>query len=373
MPIGRYPELGAARRSPWPCSYMVRMRGGRKRRDDAPSRSSTASRAWSHDLRRTVGLRTASRSRSRLGLVFRPCGSRASCVNQALGRTPAEVRANGITVTKNTRIFSCSGSSSEQPVRCVVHQQLRGPVRAGQLEAGAGVGKRGHFRVALVRHAAVAGPLPAGRTRSDGGRRDERAPRAERPGGCWQRWCRNSSSSTICISSASALRAGGRGQLVEVIVVKAGKDVLVRVKDVGRVELRLVARCRLKVRRSGSLGHRDRDASVGERVVIFWWRAGQTDVDDVAGPRMAVGLRERHGCLGESISDRGAHHARGGDRVLSSSRRSSSWRTGAARRSRRHDSRCCCWARSRSSSCSASRSTSRFRIRRRAPASWWTT
>ena len=79
-------------------------------------------------------------------------------VNQALGRMPAEVRTNGISVTKNTAGFlgAIGFFSRRQPVRLAVHQQLPRPVRPRRVQARAGRRQRHHLRRAQVRDAAVA-------------------------------------------------------------------------------------------------------------------------------------------------------------------------------------------------------------------------
>ena len=105
-------------------------------------------------------------------------------VNQALGRMPADVRTNGVTVTKNTAGFmgGLGFFSQGQPLRRAVHQQLPRPLRARRAQARAGRRQRHHLRRAQVRDAPVARPGAPGRARHHRRRRRERAARAEPAG-----------------------------------------------------------------------------------------------------------------------------------------------------------------------------------------------
>ena len=105
-------------------------------------------------------------------------------VNQALGRMPADVRTNGITVIKNTAGFmgGLGFFSARQPLRRAVHQQLPRPLRPRRDQARARRRRRHHLRRAQVRHAAVARSRQAGRARPHRQRRRQRAARAERAG-----------------------------------------------------------------------------------------------------------------------------------------------------------------------------------------------
>ena len=183
-----------------------------------------------------------SRSRSRSAAIptWRPSTCRTASTRRWAACRP-EVRTNGISVTKNTAGFlgAIGFYSRRQPLRLAVHQQLRGPVRPRRAQARAGRRQRHHLRRAQVRDAALARSRQAGRPRHHGRRRRRRAPRAERAGRGRQRRRRAGAPPTRCTSSASARPAGwSRSREFEDIVVKAGKDgALVRVKDVGRVEL----------------------------------------------------------------------------------------------------------------------------------------
>ena len=79
-------------------------------------------------------------------------------VNQALGRMPAEVRTNGITVTKNTAGFmgGLGFYSEDNRYDSPVHQQLPRRLRARRAQARARRRQRDHLRRAQVRDAAVA-------------------------------------------------------------------------------------------------------------------------------------------------------------------------------------------------------------------------
>ena len=106
-------------------------------------------------------------------------------VNQALGRMPAEVRTNGISVTKNTRRVHRRDRllHRRQPLRLAVHQQLSRSVRPRRVQARAGRRQRHHLRRAQVRDAAVAGSDELAGRGITAGRRRQRAARAERAGG----------------------------------------------------------------------------------------------------------------------------------------------------------------------------------------------
>ena len=110
-------------------------------------------------------------------------------VNQALGRMPAEVRTNGISVTKNTAGFlgAIGFYSPDNRYDSLFISQLRRPLRPRRVQARAGRRQRHHLRRAQVRDAAVARPEQAGRPRPHGRRRRRRAARAERAGGRRQR------------------------------------------------------------------------------------------------------------------------------------------------------------------------------------------
>ncbi len=105
-------------------------------------------------------------------------------VNSALGRMPLEVRTNGISVSKGSTGFLAGLGfySDEQPIQLALHQQLPRSLRARWIEARPRRGQRHHLRRAPVRDAVVARSESPRRARPHGGRRDQRAARAERTG-----------------------------------------------------------------------------------------------------------------------------------------------------------------------------------------------
>ncbi len=81
-------------------------------------------------------------------------------VNQALGRLPADVRTNGITVIKNTAGFLGAPRLllQGQPLQRAVHQQLPRSLRPRRDQARPRRRQRDHLRRAQVRDAPVARP-----------------------------------------------------------------------------------------------------------------------------------------------------------------------------------------------------------------------
>ena len=147
-------------------------------------------------------------------------------VNQALGRMPAEVRTNGITVTKNTAGFLGGARLllEGQPLRRAVHQQLPRPstsaTRSSACPASATCIIFGERKFAMR---LWLDPQQARGARTHGRRRGRRAARAERAGRGRRASATRRRRPTRCIRSASA----PPGRLTEAtefenVVVKAG-------------------------------------------------------------------------------------------------------------------------------------------------------
>jgi HAE1 family hydrophobic/amphiphilic exporter-1 len=161
-------------------------------------------------------------------------------VNQALGRMPAEVRTNGITVTKNTAGLPWRARLllTGQPVRLAVHLQLRRLVRPRRVQAGAWRRQRHHLWRAQVRDALVArsGKL-AGRGITGGdvvnALREQNVQVAAGSVGD----APSSPEQLYQLSVRAGGRLSGKEQFEDVVVKSAQGGALVRVRDVGRVEL----------------------------------------------------------------------------------------------------------------------------------------
>ncbi len=84
-------------------------------------------------------------------------------VNNTIGRLPAEVRATGVTVTKNsgTFVLAMGLTADERALRPGLREQLCGAQHRRRAQAHPGRQRRAHLRRAALRHAALARPDPA--------------------------------------------------------------------------------------------------------------------------------------------------------------------------------------------------------------------
>ena len=210
LPIARYPDLT-------PPSVVCRRVLHRRERAGGGERGDDAARAG-HQRRRGHAVHAVLVDEHGLFEHHRHVRDRRDAdlaavnvqnrVNQALGRMPAEVRTNGISVTKNTAGFLGAHRLllAGQPVRLAVHLELRRLVRARRVQARARRRQRHHLRRAQVRDAAVARSGQARRPRDHRWRCRQRAARAERAGRRRQRRRR----AVIGGSALSAERPRGR-------------------------------------------------------------------------------------------------------------------------------------------------------------------
>ena len=155
---------------------------------------------------------------------------------------PADVRTNGITVTKNTAGFLGAHRLllAGQPVRLAVHQQLPRPLRARRAQARAGRRQRHHLRRAQVRDAAVARSRQARRRAASRPATSSSALREQNVQVAAGSDRRRAGAPRPDVSAQRArARAGSpRSRSSRTSSSRPGKDgALVRVKDVGRVEL----------------------------------------------------------------------------------------------------------------------------------------
>ena len=282
-------------------------------------------------------------------------------VNQALGRMPADVRTNGITVTKNTAgfmgglgFFSKDNRYDAQFISNYLDRYVRDAVKRVP-----GVGDViifGERRYAM-RLWLDPGKLAArGLTGGDvvNALREQNVQVAAGALG----------DAPAAADQMFNLSVRAQGRLTEAsefadVVVSGGKDgALVRVRDLGRVELgaeNYASNAALP--RTRGLGHGHRAAAHGQRARGLRRRARRDDADREelpARPRVAAGVRQRD--RGARVDRRGAEDAGRGARARRARDVPVPAELAEHDHSRRSPFRCRSSARLRSSSSSASRS-----------------
>ena len=225
---------------------------------------------------------------------------RAEPRQPALGRMPAEVRTNGITVTKNTRRLHRRARLLRrgQPLQHGVHQQLPRRLRARRHQARAGCRRRADLRRAQVRDAAMA--------RSARSWRRAGSPPATSRRRCASRTCRSRRARSAmrqltparCTDQRPRRRPPHRGRPVrEHHRQGRRRRRLVRLSDVGRVELGAETYAsNLRFRRPGGVGHRACSSALRQCAGGLRGRDGRDGPPRAqlsARARMAARLRQR--------------------------------------------------------------------------------